>query len=214
MAKSILDQLASALGHRDEKPNIDLAVKISKSGNQGQVNELLSALTSKKADVRNDAIKVLYEIGERKPEMISGHVKEFLQALNHKDNRMKWGAMTALSSISKANPQLLAPHLVDIVKAMDEGSVITRDHGIYILSHLATLKKHHKDCMELLLEQIEKAPVNQVPMYAEKTAEVISAPYFKRFVGILGKRSDVLEIPSKAKRIEKLIRQFKASIKD
>jgi len=212
MAKSILDQLASSLGHRDEKPNIDLAVKIAKSGNREQVNELLSALSSKKGDVRHDAIKVLYEIGERKPGMISGHVKEFLQALKHKDNRMKWSAMTALSSISKAEPQLLVPYLVDIVNAMDEGSVITRDHGIYILSNLATIKKLHKDCMELLLEQIEKAPVNQVPMYAEKTAEVISPPYVKRFLGVLAKRSDVLEIPSKANRIEKLIRQFKPSL--
>jgi hypothetical protein len=30
MAKSVIDQLASSLGKRDEKPNIDLAVKIAK----------------------------------------------------------------------------------------------------------------------------------------------------------------------------------------
>jgi hypothetical protein len=211
MATSILHQLASSLGRRNEKPNIDLAVKMAKTGNQDQVSELISVLTSNQASLRNDAIKVLYEIGERKPEMISKYVKDFLQALDHIDNRMKWGAMTALSSVSKSNPLLLAPYLVNIVKAMDEGSVITRDHGIYILSHLATLKKHHKDCMELLLEQVEKAPVNQMPMYAEKTAEVISGPYIKRFLAVVAKRKDVLEIPSKARRIEKLVKHLNAS---
>ena len=214
MTKSILDQLASSRGHRDEKPNIDLAAKIARNGNQEQVTELISFLGEKKSAVRYDALKVLYEIGERKPEMIAGHLKVFLQTLRHKDNRMQWGAMSALSSLSRTNPQLLAPYLVDIVKAMDGGSVITRDHGIYILCHVASLKKYRHDCMELLFEQIEKAPVNQLPMYAEKTAEIISAPFAKRLLGILNSREDVLEIPSKARRIEKLTRQLKEVIKD
>src|SRR5688500_20052284 len=89
---------------------------------------------------------------------------------------------------------------------MDSGSVITRDHGIYILCQVSGIKKFHNDCMELLLEQIEKAPVNQVPMYAEKMAEVISSPYIKRLALGLRSRKDVLEIESKKKRIEKLLR--------
>ena len=44
MAKSIIDQLASSLGQRDEQPNIALAVKIAKSGNEEQVDELFSLL--------------------------------------------------------------------------------------------------------------------------------------------------------------------------
>jgi len=211
MAKSVLDQLATSLGHRDEKPNIDLAIKIAKTENHEQVVELLSLLGNKKADIRNDAIKVLYEIGERNPQLISKYVNDFLKVLDHKDNRMKWGAMSALSAISKASPQLLAPHLIFILKAMDEGSVITRDNGMYILIDVARLKKYHADGMELLLEQIVKAPLNQVPMYAEKIADVVSAPYIKRFLEVLKQRADVLEVPSKAKRIEKLIRQLQPS---
>jgi hypothetical protein len=118
---------------------------------------------------------------------------------------MKWGAMSALSAISKSDPGLLAKHIVHIVATMDAGTVITRDHGIYILAEVARLKKYHADSMELLLEQIEKAPVNQVPMYAEKTVEVISQPYVAKFISILKKRKDVMEIPSKAKRIEKVL---------
>jgi hypothetical protein len=123
---------------------------------------------------------------------------------------MKWGAMSALSAVSKVKPALLASHLSQIVEAMDTGTVITRDHGIYILCHVATIHKHHDDCMELLLEQIEKAPVNQVPMYAEKTAEGISPSYVKRLEKILSHRTDVLEIPSKKRRIEKLLKALSA----
>jgi Mg2+/Co2+ transporter CorB len=68
--------------------------------------------------------------------------------------------------------------------------------------------------MELLLEQIEKAPVNQLPMYVEKTAEIISAPFAKKLLQILNSRTDVLAIPTKAKRIEKLARGLKDLIKD
>jgi hypothetical protein len=173
-------------------------------------HELFSLLSGKKPALRNDAIKVIYEIGERKPEMISKHVRDFIGLLKHKDNRMKWGAMSALSSISKTQPKLLVPFLVEVVNAMDEGSVITRDHGIFILANLATLPKQHKDCMELLLEQLEKAPVNQVPMYAEKATDVVSVPYIKRMIAVLQSRSDVMEIPTKAKRIEKVIKQLNA----
>lgn len=157
MSQSVLDQLATSLGQRDEQPNVNLAIKIAKSKSKDQVQELVALLEHKKGDIRNDAIKVLYEIGERAADLIRGHMNVFLKALHHKDNRMKWGAMHALSAISKSFPESLAPHIVEIVNAMDAGSVITRDNGIYILCHLAELKKYHKDCMELLLEQVEKA---------------------------------------------------------
>lgn len=206
--KSIVDQLAVALGRRDEVPNVQLAEKICQKGDTEAVRELIALLQHKSPGIRNDAIKVLYEIGERTPELIRSYVSVFVSALQAKDNRMKWGAMSALSAVSSAYPELLIVHLAEVVEAMDMGSVITRDHGIYILSNVATLRKHHADCMELLLEQLEKSPVNQVPMYAEKIAEVISPLYVKRFEKILRSRHDVFAIPTKQKRIEKLLSQL------
>lgn len=205
------NELASALGRSDEGPNIQLAEKICKTKDAQAVKRLMSLLGHKKTAVRNDAIKVLYEIGTRKPDMIIPYAKDFLALLHHKDNRMIWGAMHALSAISEYQPELLAKDLSSILDAMDSGSVITRDHGIYILCNVSKIKKYHEDCMELLLEQIEKAPVNQVPMYAEKTAEVISQPYIQRLNKILQARKDVYVIESKKKRLEKLIRNLKES---
>jgi hypothetical protein len=209
MIKNIIEQLAHSLGSKTETANIALAEKISKAKDQDAVRELMGLLHHKTSGIRNDAIKVLYEIGERQPAMIEKFTKDFVAALNHKDNRMKWGAMCALSAISASKPASLTAYIASIVQAMDEGTVITRDHGIRILCDVARLKKHHEDCMELLLEQIEKAPVNQVPMYAEKTAEVMSASYIKRFEKILLSRTDVAEIPGKQKRIEKLLKSLR-----
>lgn len=187
---------------------MELAKKIAGKDNTSAIAELMDLLESGPSPMRHDAIKVLYEAGEIKPGLLLPYHQTFLRLLGHKDNRMKWGAMCALSAISRGNPATLVPHLPLILDAMDSGTVITRDHGIYILCHVARIKKHHADVMELMLEQIDKAPVNQVPMYAEKMAEVITPAFTDRLVHILQSRKDVLAIPSKQKRIDKLIRQL------
>lgn len=214
MALSVKEQLACSLGRKDEVPNIALAEKISEASDKSAVKDLISLMQNEKAAVRHDAIKVLYEIGDRQPGLITPYKKAFLALFDQSDNWMKWGAMSALYAISDFKPELLEEHLTQVIEAMDEGSVITRDHGIYILCNLAKVKKHHEDCMELLLEQIAKAPANQMPMYAEKMAEVISDRYVKKLEKVIASRTDVLEFPAKQKRIEKLLRRLKVLNKE
>jgi hypothetical protein len=210
MKKSVIDQLAHSLGRRDEAPNILLAERIADQEDKIAIKELVALTKHKLIAIKYDAIKVLYEVGARKPELINRYCEVFLTMLAHKDNRIQWGGMTALSVISGSKPELLAHHIINIVDAMDQGSVITRDHGIYILSNLGKIKKHHANCMELLLEQVEKAPVNQMPMYAEKTAEIITPPYLRKLLQIIQSREDVLAIPSKKKRLDKLVKKLRA----
>ena len=210
MTSRIEDQLATTLGRSDEGPNIATAEKIAKSSDAAEMKELMGLLNHKSSAIRNDAIKVIYEVAVRKIELVTPYMYKILHLLDHKDNRMRWGAMTALSAIARSRPDLISSHLPRIVEAMDTGSVITRDHGIYILCHVSTLPSYHEDCIELLLEQIEKGPVNQVPLYAEQTAGIITDPYKNRFIKILSSRRDVLEIPSKQKRVEKLIKKLQS----
>ncbi len=210
MPSHIQDQLASSLGKSDEGPNIALAEKIVKKTDVIGMKDLIGLLMHKSGTVRNDVIKVIYEIAERNVDLVLPYTDTVLLLLDHQDNRMKWGAMSALSAISKTKPDLMAQHLLNILKAMDTGSVITRDHGIYILCNISGLPSYHDDCLELLLEQLEKAPVNQTPMYAEQIANIISEPYKKRFIKIISSRKDVLEIPSKQKRLEKLLKKLQA----
>ncbi len=60
---SDLPKLASSLGRRDEKPNQEL--------------ELVENLNYKDKNIQRDCIKVIYEIGESKPALLSDYAKEF-----------------------------------------------------------------------------------------------------------------------------------------
>src|SRR5688572_15454698 len=201
MFKNIQEYLASSLGRQDEAPNIELGQKIAKANDAAAVQDLFRLLDNKATAVRSDVIKVIYEVAERNADLIIPFTSKIIDLLDHKDNRLKWGAMSALSAISLTRPEKLTKHIPRIVKAMDEGTVITRDNGIVILAQMGKIKKFHSDAMELLLEQIEKAPVNQVPMYAEKMVEAISLPFHQKLERILLSRKDVWEIPSKQKRL-------------
>lgn len=101
---TIIDQLACSLGRRDEVPNQELARNIVKRKDKNAVKELVQHLQNKDKAIRNDCIKVLYEIGETEPALISSFANNFIELLDHKDNRMQWGAMTALSAVTKENP--------------------------------------------------------------------------------------------------------------
>src|SRR4051812_17161384 len=102
---SVLSQLASSLGRRDEIPNKDLAARLIKRNDTLSVKELVENLHHKNKDIQSDCIKVLYEIGEQKPELIVSYAKEFVALLDQKNNRLQWGAMTALDAIASVEPK-------------------------------------------------------------------------------------------------------------
>ena len=62
----IKSQLESSLGRRDEQLNIELAIKIAKENEIKSESELIELLKDKSTQIQNDAIKVLYEIGNIK----------------------------------------------------------------------------------------------------------------------------------------------------
>jgi uncharacterized ParB-like nuclease family protein len=76
---SIIAQLASSIGRRDEVPNQELAKKIAENNDEGAVQELIESLQHKSAAIQNDCIKVLYEVGERKPVLIAGYAPTFVE---------------------------------------------------------------------------------------------------------------------------------------
>ena len=92
--KPLIDQLACSLGRADEAPNIALAEKISKGNDKNVVKELMTLLSSSKTAIRSDAIKVVYELAERKPDLIIPYTEDILTLLRHRDNRIKWCANT------------------------------------------------------------------------------------------------------------------------
>ena len=93
--------------------------------------------------------------------------------------------------------------------ADDSGSVIARDHAVTALSKLGAIKQYNEDCTSLLLEQLMKAPVNQFPMYVEKSVSVINAKNREAFLEVINARmNEDIEQESKRKRVEKVVKKL------
>lgn len=204
---SIADQLASALGRRDEVPNQELASKIAASGGVSAVEELVTLLSAKNKDLQSDSIKVLYEIGAVKPELIAKYISVFLDLLESKNNRLQWGAMAALESVAGEAPKQIYEALPRIADAADKGSVITKDGAVNIFIKLCGISDFAGSAFPLLIEQLRKSPTNQLPMYAERAMHLITKENRELFVNSLSARLHEIDKESKRKRVEKVIQK-------
>jgi len=205
---SIINKLASSLNRRDEVPNQELAKQIVAKGDKKAIQELIDNLNNKSKDIQNDCIKVLYEIGERKPSLIADHAKKFIELLENKNNRLQWGAMTAINTITLENPNAIYSNLPKIIAAANKGSVITKDYAVNILINLCSIKQYANSSFSLLIEQLLSSPTNQLPMYAEKAMPVINEKNKTLFIKTLTSRLDDIEKDTKRKRLEKVIKKF------
>jgi len=206
---SAVEELAIALGRRDEVPNQELARRIVRERNAVAVAELVQHLTNKNRAIQGDCIKVLYEIGEASPDLIAKYYKDFGKLLDSKNNRLVWGAMIALDTITLEKPKGVHGMLTKILEVADNsGSVIARDHAVGILARLATLKPYQSDCVALLIEQLMRCPNNQFAMYVEMSAPVIDAENRKRFQQVIETRMTELDRESQKKRVAKVLKKF------
>jgi hypothetical protein len=209
MAKgSVLELLASSLGERGEDPNKELAKKIVATKDKKAIAELAEHLSDNDKNIQSDCIKVLYEIGEQKPELIADYDADFLALLDSKNNRLVWGAMTALDCIAAINPAGIYKRLPKIMDVAEAGSVITKDHGVGILIKLSADAKYAVRTMPWLIGMLKTCATNQLPMYAENAIPVVSEQHKKEFVAVLTKRLDEIEKESKRKRVEKVIKKL------
>lgn len=205
---NVIEKLSSALNRNDEEPNQELAMQIIETGDQEAIKELVENLNHADKKIQSDCIKVLYEIGNKKPELISEHVDVFIPLLSSKNNRLVWGAMSALDKICNIYPDNIYENLPAIVDAADKGSVITKDHAVNILIKLAGNKYYHDEAFILLLGQLSSCPPNQLPAYAESAVFVVSEDYNTGFLQVLQSRLSEIEKESKRKRLEKVIKKL------
>ncbi len=204
----VIDKLATSLNRRDETLNQELAQSIADLGDRTAVNELVDNLSNKSKNIQSDCIKVLYEIGERKPGLISDKAKEFVALLGSENNRLVWGAMTALDLITLENPEAIHRALPTIIRVSNSASVIARDHAVSILTKMTTLRKYKKTAFNLLIDQLKNCPTNQLPMYAENAIHVVDIDSKKIFADTLSSRLKSIEKLSKRRRIEQVIKKL------
>jgi hypothetical protein len=205
---TVLNQLATALNRRDEVPNQELAQRIVKARDRKAVMDLVENLRNKDKNIQSDCIKVLYEIGEGRPELIAEYAREFEKLLDSKQNRLVWGAMSALDCIAAVEPEAVRGMLPNIIAVADRGSVITKDHTVGILAKLASVEEYADECVPLLMEELRKSPDNQFPMYVEKSFPAITGKYKKRFQSLVMKRLESLEQEPKRKRVLKVLKKL------
>jgi hypothetical protein len=205
--RSVIEKLAVSLGRRDERPNQELAKSIALSADRRAVRELVENLASKDKNIQSDCIKVLYEIGERKPTLIAPYCKELITLLESKNNRLVWGAMIALDTITLEQPKAMYAILTKIIDVADSGSVITRDHAVSILIKLTSIRQYAVKTFPLLVKQLKTCPTNQLPMYAENALPIVNAGNKTVFAKTLVSRLNEVEKQPKRKRIEKVLKR-------
>ncbi|MVS99482.1 hypothetical protein [Devosia marina] len=204
---SIADRLAGAMECRDEAPNIALAEEIAARKDKAAVGELVELVRAGTTRQRNDAMKVLYEIGARDPALIGGHCPIFLEALGSRSNRQVWGAMQALDSVAELRADEIAAELPKIIAAADRGSVIAKDRCTSLLTKLAR-SGYAEKAVPILVERLQTAAPNQFPTYAEQTAGVVTQTEKPGLIEIIRNRLDKITQRAKRERVEKLLRKL------
>lgn len=204
----MIEKTAYALGRNDEAPNIVLAEELCKTKNTEGIKEIVNYLHDKNHLLANDCIKVLYEIGERNPELIANYVLDFIHLLDSKNNRLVWGGMTALSQIAYLKPKEILDNIETVMKAYDNGSVITRDNSISVFAELVKANMKYSDEMyHKIIEHLNTCRPKEVAQHAERAFICINEKNASEFRSVLLKRKENIT-DSQKKRIEKLIKKM------
>lgn len=204
---SVLQRIAFLQNRNDEVPNQELAKELAETGDVEGINEIAENLWNKNKNVQNDCIKVLYEIGYIKPELISGYVYDFLKLLKVRNNRLVWGGMIALSIIADSKAEEIYGNLDAVYSSIQEGSVITVDNGIKVLSKLAAAKEeYNRSIFTYLINHLRGCRSKEIPQHSESIVIAVNSKNKNEFLSVLQKRENSLT-PSQYARIKRLYKR-------
>ena len=202
----MLNQIASALHRNDEEPNVQLAEKLANSQDGNGISEIVSGLTMDKATA-NDCIKVLYEIGERKPALIAPYADAFLNLLASKNNRLVWGGMTALAQITPLCPEKVFARWAELYAAFETGSVITVDNGISVFACLCRAgREYEKIVWPVLMNHFANCRAKEFPQHFERAAVCMTTDNVALFKAAIQKRYYEMTAPQQA-RVRKVLKK-------
>jgi hypothetical protein len=201
---SALDKIAFFQNRRDEVPNQQLAKELAETEDCAGIKEIARNLQHKNQSVQSDCLKVLYEIGYLKPELIAEYAPEFLGLLRSKNNRMVWGAMIALATIADKKPNEIYQQLAVVTDTIENGSLITVVWGVKALAKVAAANKTYKQkIFPFLMAQLKKCIPRDVPMHAESILPAIDPTNKQEFLSLLEARKPELST-SQLARLKKV----------
>jgi hypothetical protein len=200
---SVLNKIAFYQNRCDEIPNQELAKELAETENKKGIKEIAMNLNHKDKSVQSDCLKVLYEIGYLKPELIADYVHEFLALVNSKNNRMVWGAMIALATIADKKPNEIYTQLDTLTTAINTGTLITTVWGTKALAKVAAANKTYKQkIFPHLMAQLRKCIPRDVPMHAESILPAVDADNKQEFLNIIATRKPEMT-PTQQARLKK-----------
>lgn len=207
---SVLNKLASALGRRDEVPNQILAKTVAETDDYAAVQELIAHLSDANKDIQSDCIKVLYEIGALKPDLVANGVDEFLKLLRSRNNRLVWGGMTALGAIAERKAADIWQQIDMVMEVTEKGSAITQDWGIRVLATVSAQDRAYQErIFPFLIRFLERCPPKDLPRHAESTLVAVDGRNKAALQAVLDGRTGGLK-PAQRKRVEQVLRKIKA----
>jgi len=204
----MLERLACTQGRNDETPNIELAEELCRNNDAAGVNEIVDGFIGADNAVANDCIKVLYEIGERKPELIADYVNEFISLLHSKNNRLAWGSMKALATIVEHAPKQIIDRVSVVTAAYEDGSVITVDNSISVFAGLCKVDESYaKKVLPILVNHLQKCRPKDAPQHAERASVCFNSGNASIFIEVLEKRLPDLTAAGQT-RLRKLLKKL------
>jgi hypothetical protein len=204
---SVLHKIASLQNRRDEAPNQELAKELAANEDREGIHEIAENLWNEDPNIAGDCIKVLYETGYLRPELIAPYTLDFLKLLRSRNNRLVWGAMIALGTVARLQADELFGQVPEILKAMEKGSVITVDNGIKVLAEVAAAQVSYRRALfPTLLDHLKGCRPKEVPQHAEKIAAAVDEENKGEFIAVLQSRMDLMNA-SQTARLKKLIRE-------
>jgi hypothetical protein len=207
---SALEKIAFNLNIRNEIPNQLLAKELAASNDVDGTKEIAENLWNKEKNIQSDCLKVLYEIGYLKPELIKDYAPDFFKLLNSKNNRLVWGAMIALSTIAHLKSEDIFSHFDDIDRVMKKGSVITLDNGIKTFSVISSINdSYKKKLIPYLFGFLRKCRKSDIPRYAEMILITVNEDNKKEFEEILKSRFEILTQPQ-ASRVKRILKKLES----
>lgn len=141
-------------------------------------------------------------------EMIAPYIKDLGLLIESKNNRLLRGAMIALDTIAAVEPEEIFKILSKIIHVIDNGSVITINHGIGILAKLAKNNTYNDTTFPLLMEQLKKCFAKQLPVYAEKLLIAIHPSNKKIFTELINSRINEMDKDSQKSRLNKVLKHI------
>ena len=204
---SKLSRIAFYRRRREEVPNQILARDLATRRDAAGIREIALGLRHEEQGVQSDCLKVLYEIGYMRPELVAKYTPEFLRLLGSRNNRMVWGAMIALGTVAGVRSKLIYDRRKEIIAAMKHGSVITADNAVDALAKVAASSPaRRREVLPTLLRHLSTCRPKDLAPHAEKVTLAVDRGSQARFVRLLSRRMPELT-PAQQSRVRKLIRQ-------